>query len=149
MGVSGWNAVVFAAVTGLWIASGTQREKPVLAVVAPSSEVQRLEGDVAYRPSDPRALRDLAQAYLDLHHPTEAEATYNQIIANPGIDPVSPIWPLAHLGLARAYAMQNKPIESSREYKALFSLWKNADPDLPVLQQAHREYAQVNTKLTP
>jgi hypothetical protein len=69
MGVSGWNAVVFAAVTGLWIASGTQREKPVLAVVAPSSEVQRLEGDVASRPSDPRALRDLAQAYLDAQAP--------------------------------------------------------------------------------
>lgn len=68
MGVSGWNVVVFAAVTGLWIASGTQREKPVLAVT-PSSEVQRLEGEVAARPSDPRALQDLAQTYLDARAP--------------------------------------------------------------------------------
>jgi hypothetical protein len=68
MGRSGWNAVVLVAVAGLWIASGTQREKPVLAV-APSANLLRLEGDVAARPSDPRALRDLAQAYLDAHSP--------------------------------------------------------------------------------
>lgn len=68
MGVGRWNAVVFVAVTGLWIASGTQREKPVLAV-APAVDVQRLEADVAARPSDPRALRSLAQAYLDARSP--------------------------------------------------------------------------------
>ncbi len=68
MSVGGWNAVVVLAVTGLWLASGTQREKPVLAVT-PSADVQRLEGDVAARPSDPRALRSLAQAYLDARSP--------------------------------------------------------------------------------
>jgi hypothetical protein len=68
MGLSGWNAVVFVAVTGLWIASGTQREKPVLSA-APSADVLRLESDVAARPSDPSALRALAQAYLDARSP--------------------------------------------------------------------------------
>jgi hypothetical protein len=68
MGLSGWNAVVFVAVTGVWIASGTQREKPVLAAV-PSADLPRLEADVAARPSDPLALRGLAQAYLDARSP--------------------------------------------------------------------------------
>src|ERR1700733_6148723 len=61
MGLSGWNAVVFVALTGVWIASGTQREKPVLAAV-PSADLPRLEADVAARPPDPLALRGRAQA---------------------------------------------------------------------------------------
>jgi len=68
MGVGGWSALVFAAAAGLWLACGTQRERPVLSVT-PSSEVQRLEAMVAARPLDSRALRELAQAYLDARSP--------------------------------------------------------------------------------
>jgi len=68
MGVGGWSAVVFSAAAGLWLASGTEREKPVLSV-APLSEVQHLEADVAAHPLDPRPLRELAQAYLDARSP--------------------------------------------------------------------------------
>jgi len=50
---------------------------------------------------------------------------------------------MAHLGLARAYASQREASESRHEYEALFALWKNADPDLPAMQQARREYSQL------
>jgi hypothetical protein len=70
MGVSGWSALVFAAAAGLWIASGTQREKARPrgrhSVFARSSVSKAM---VVARPSDPRALRELAQAYLDAQAP--------------------------------------------------------------------------------
>jgi DNA-binding winged helix-turn-helix (wHTH) protein/tetratricopeptide (TPR) repeat protein len=82
----------------------------------------------------------LGQAFLDLHRPAEAEAAYKQIIANPGIDPTTPMLPLAHLGLARAYAQEGRKEESQKEYETLFTLWKDADADLPILRLAHKEY---------
>jgi hypothetical protein len=97
----------------------------------------------------PYALRDyyafslLGEAYLRLHQPDAAAAQYNLILANPGIDPLSPMLPLGHLGLARAYAMEGKKPEAREEYETLFALWKNADPDLPVLKQARVDYGRL------
>ena len=68
MGVRGWNGVVLAAALGLWLASGTQREKPVLAD-APSDTIRQLEADVSAHPTEEKPLRDLAQAYLDAASP--------------------------------------------------------------------------------
>lgn len=50
--------------------------------------------------------------------------------------------PLAHLGLARAYALENHKAESRDEYEKFFALWKDADADLPILKQARLEYAR-------
>ena len=66
-----------------------------------------------------------------------------KILANPGIDPLSPLYPLAHLGLARAYAMENNQAASRREYEKFFDMWKNADADVPVLKQARAEYSRL------
>jgi predicted Zn-dependent protease len=62
-----WNVVVLGAVSGLWLASGTQREKPVLEETP--SALQPLEGKVAAHPTDAVATRELAQDYLDAHSP--------------------------------------------------------------------------------
>jgi len=62
-----WNVVVLVAVSGLWLASGTQREKPVLAETP--SALQPLEAKVAMQPNDAAATRELAQAYLDARSP--------------------------------------------------------------------------------
>jgi len=78
----------------------------------------------------------LGEAYLEMHRATEAVAEYQEILANPGIDPLSPMYPLAHLGLARAYAMQHKVPESRSEYEKFFTLWKDADTDTPMLKTA-------------
>ena len=65
-----WNGVVLAAVASLWLASGTQREKPVLAQgEGPNQAVRTLEARVASSPSDPADVRELAQAYLDAASP--------------------------------------------------------------------------------
>jgi DNA-binding winged helix-turn-helix (wHTH) protein/tetratricopeptide (TPR) repeat protein len=102
------------------------------------------------QPARPYRLRDyyfnslLGEAFLKNHQPDQAAGQFRETIANPGIDPLSPMYPLAHLGLARSLAMAGDASGSRNEYEALFALWKNADPDLPILKQAHLEYSSIH-----
>ena len=63
-----WNVWVLAAVFGLWLSSGTQRERPLVADERVTA-LQALEARVIASPSDELARRDLAQAYLDARAP--------------------------------------------------------------------------------
>jgi cytochrome c-type biogenesis protein CcmH/NrfG len=54
-----------------------------------------------------------------------------------------PIGALAHLGLARAYAMQGDAAKAKAAYQDFLTLWKDADPDIPVLIAAKSEYAKL------
>jgi Tfp pilus assembly protein PilF len=84
------------------------------------------------------------QAYLAAGQGDKAEVEYKKLIANPGLeDPALPRTTLAHLGLARAYAMENKSAESRGEYEKFCALWKDADTDVPVLEQARLEYTHL------
>jgi len=53
-----------------------------------------------------------------------------------------PIGALAHLGLARAYALEGDVPRAKSGYREFLALWKDADPDLPILKQAKVEYAK-------
>lgn len=64
-----WNAALLVAVGSLWLASGTQHEKAVLADSKSSEAVRALEVQVAMAPGDAVRRRDLAQAYLDVQAP--------------------------------------------------------------------------------
>jgi hypothetical protein len=55
-----------------------------------------------------------------------------------------PIGALAHLGLARAYAMQDDDAQSKLAYQDFFALWKDADPDIPILIAARSEFANLH-----
>jgi hypothetical protein len=50
---------------------------------------------------------------------------------------------LAHLGLARAYALSGDSIKSRTAYQNFFALWKDADPDIPIVKEAKAEYAKL------
>ena len=50
---------------------------------------------------------------------------------------------LARLGLARAYALQGGAVKSRAKYQNFLALWKDADPDIPILKQAKAEYAKL------
>jgi eukaryotic-like serine/threonine-protein kinase len=50
---------------------------------------------------------------------------------------------LARLGLARAYALQQDSTKARASYQEFFALWKDADPDIPILKQAKGEYAKL------
>src|ERR1035441_494278 len=83
------------------------------------------------------------RAYLEAKIPDRAIAEYRAITDNPGIDPISPMYPLAYLGLARAHSLEGKRVESRAAYERFFELWKDADANLPVLREARREYAKL------
>jgi hypothetical protein len=68
MGFRAYGAVVVAAAAALWVMSGTQREKPLLAATEPEA-VRALEARVVGNPNDPEANRALEQAYLDAREP--------------------------------------------------------------------------------
>jgi DNA-binding winged helix-turn-helix (wHTH) protein/tetratricopeptide (TPR) repeat protein len=103
----------------------------------------------ALEPTRPYEMRDYivpwlrGNAYLKLTQPSLAAMEFRKIVDNPGIDACSATVTLGHLGLARAYAMEGKVTEARKEYQTLFALWRNADPDLPVLKQARTEFARL------
>ena len=82
-------------------------------------------------------------AYLDLKRGPEAAAEFQKIIDHRGVDPMSELRPLAHIGLARAAAMSGDVAKSRTAYQNFFALWKDADADLPILIQAKKEYEQL------
>ena len=83
------------------------------------------------------------QAYLRAGAGTEAAAEFQKILDHRGIDPTSPVYPLAHLGLGRAYAQAGNTAEARRAYQDFLALWKDADPDIPILKEAQAEYAKL------
>ena len=110
----------------------------------PDAAVKELEVASPYELAACEVIDVRGNAYLAAKQGEKAEDEFKRLIANPGLDdPIHP-WPvLAHLGLARAYALQGNKAGSKAEYESFFALWKDADPDVPVLLQARREYAQL------
>jgi serine/threonine protein kinase/tetratricopeptide (TPR) repeat protein len=83
------------------------------------------------------------QAYLGQHSGNEAAGEFQKILDHRTAEPFSPIYALAHLGLARSAAMTGDTAKSRTEYQNFFAAWRDADPDLPVLVQAKKEYEQL------
>ena len=83
------------------------------------------------------------ETYLAARQGTEAAAEFQKILDHPGIVVNGPIGALAHLGLARAYRLQGDTAKAKAAYQDFLRLWKNADPDIPILEQAKAEYAKL------
>jgi tetratricopeptide (TPR) repeat protein len=88
-------------------------------------------------------IAERGEAYLMASEPEKAAMEYRKIIDHPGVDPVSPLIPLAYLGLARAESQAGLVEQSRASYEKLFEQWKEADADLPALLIARREYASL------
>jgi eukaryotic-like serine/threonine-protein kinase len=84
-----------------------------------------------------------AQAYLKQKSGAQAVAEFRYILDRRGWYPVSPIWPLAHLGLARAYALVGDNGNARKAYQDFFDLWKNADATVPFVAEARQEYDKL------
>jgi tetratricopeptide (TPR) repeat protein len=83
------------------------------------------------------------EAYLMLHDGNRAAAEFQKFIDHRGLVVNFPWGALARLGLARAYAMQGDTAKARAAYQDFLTLWKDADPDIPILQQAKAEYAKL------
>jgi eukaryotic-like serine/threonine-protein kinase len=78
-----------------------------------------------------------------MHQGSEAAAEFQKILDHRGLVLNDPIGALAHLGLARAYAMQGDIAKAKEAYQDFLTLWKDADPDIPILIAAKAEYAKL------
>jgi predicted Zn-dependent protease len=83
------------------------------------------------------------EAYLAAHQGIEATAEFQKILDHRGIVLNEPIGALAYLQIGRAYAMQADTAKAKAAYQDFLALWKDADPDIPILKQAKEEYARL------
>jgi eukaryotic-like serine/threonine-protein kinase len=84
-----------------------------------------------------------AQAYLAMGNDPRAAAEFRKLTDRPGLVLNYPLGALAHLGLARAYKSTGDLQKSRQAYLDFLSLWKDADPDIPILKEAKVEYANL------
>jgi eukaryotic-like serine/threonine-protein kinase len=85
------------------------------------------------------------EAYLTARQGGEAAGEFQRILDLPGVVANEPIGALARLGLARALRLQGRAAEARVAYQDLLQLWKDADPDLPVVRTARSEYAALTS----
>jgi pentatricopeptide repeat protein len=90
---------------------------------------------------DPTFYRGLA--YLSMKSGKEAAAEFKKAIERKGIFPVSVLHSLSQLELARSLAISGASVGARSAYQDFFTLWKDADPDLPLLKQAKAEYVKL------
>jgi hypothetical protein len=84
------------------------------------------------------------RAYLAAHQGAEAAREFQKIVDHRGIVLSDPIGALAQLQLGRAYALSGDRSKAKSAYQDFLTLWKNADPDILILQQAKAEYAKLH-----
>jgi serine/threonine protein kinase/tetratricopeptide (TPR) repeat protein len=113
----------------------------------PAQAVDRLRLLDSYDRGDYALLRPsyyTGLAQLALGAAPDARRAFQKIIDNRGVVATTGLlYPLAHLGLARAAALEGAPSVAREAYDRFFALWKDADPDLPILESARREYARL------
>ena len=83
------------------------------------------------------------QAYLAARQPAQAAAEFQRILDHRGIVLVDPMDAMARLQLARALSLSGASAKAKSAYEDLLTLWKDADPKLPIVDAARTEYAQL------
>jgi eukaryotic-like serine/threonine-protein kinase len=115
----------------------------------PSKGIELLQPATAYELGGVSPINGLypayvrGQLYLAAHQGKEAAAEFQKLIDHRGIVLNLPLGALAHLGLARAYALQGDTSKARTAYQDFFAIWKDADPSIPVLVAAKSEYAKL------
>jgi DNA-binding winged helix-turn-helix (wHTH) protein/tetratricopeptide (TPR) repeat protein len=119
----------------------------------PDEAVKALQSAQPYDLREIDTLYMRGTAYLEANQLTAAEQEFRRLIDHQCVDPLSYLYPLAHLGLARTLARENRTADSLTVYEKFFALWKEADRSDPLLNQAHTEsdlikLAQNNVTVT-
>jgi tetratricopeptide (TPR) repeat protein len=113
----------------------------------PEQALEQVRDFGPYEPAIHSWVRFLrAEIHLARRAGPEAEAAFRELLARRGEVTAQlgyPCLALSHLGLARALVLSGKTGEARREYQDFLALWKDADPDVPVLRQAKAEYAKL------
>ena len=119
----------------------TLRAQLALSRNDPSRAIQILQAAEPYELSSSGALYPVyvrGESYLAAHRGNEAAAESQKILDHRGIVVNAPIGALAHLGLGRAYALSGDKTGAKIAYQDFLNLWKDADPDIPILKKPKR-----------
>ena len=108
----------------------------------PTKAIDLLDGAMVYARSNYGVMYARGMAYLEEKKGTEAAQEFQRMIDSRSVY-ADPLVSLARLGLGRAYALQSDKAKSRMAYQDFLALWKDADPDVPLLKQAKLEYARV------
>jgi len=114
-----------------------------------SSAIQLLQTASPYELGSPPPLGNLypvyvrGQAFLRARQGSAAVVEFQKLLDHAGIVQNFLLGSLAHLGLARSYALSGDTAKSRIAYQDFFAVWKDADPDIPILKEAKAEYAKL------
>jgi tetratricopeptide (TPR) repeat protein len=86
---------------------------------------------------------DRGEAHFEAGQASAAAAAFQQILDHPGLVGNCLPGALARIQLGRTYAMQGDTVKARAAYQVFLTLWKDADPDIPILKQAKAEYAKL------
>ena len=109
----------------------------------PTRAITLLEPASPYDLTDYGPMYVRGEAFRRAQEGAKAAAEYQKILDHRGIEPLSPVYALARLGLGRAYALQGETTKARTAYQDFLALWKDADPDIPILKQAREEYEKL------
>jgi tetratricopeptide (TPR) repeat protein len=109
----------------------------------PAKAIELLRAAAPYERRYPEVVYLRALAYLRTGKAAEAAGEFQKIIDHKGAS-WGPRYPLAYLGLARAAARAGDSSRARKAYQDFLTLWKDADPDIPALSEAKKEYAALN-----
>ena len=115
----------------------------------PAEAIARLESAAPYELGGPPfgavywPIYIRGEAFLKARDGVKASAEYQKILDHRGIDPTSPLYSLAQLGVGRACALQGDTAKARAAYQDFLAMWKDADPDVPLLKQAKAEYEKL------
>jgi tetratricopeptide (TPR) repeat protein len=109
----------------------------------PAKAIDLMDSAMVYARTDSGVLYVRGMAYLEGKQGKEAADAFQKIIDFKSVHDVDPTAALAHLGLGRAYELQGDTARSRIAYQDFLALWKDADPDIPLLREAKSEYARI------
>jgi eukaryotic-like serine/threonine-protein kinase len=121
---------------------------------APAKAIDQLQASAPYEMGSPRSSQAdsfgslypvffRGEALLAARKGGEAANEFQKILSHRGIMIGDPVFVLTHVGLARAYALSGESSKARAQYEEFFAVWKNADPDCPVLKRAKAEFGNL------
>ena len=144
----GENSPVNTILNGYWLP--TIRAAVAINRKNPTEAIEILQGAAPYDLGETQPIAGTlypvyvrAQAYLLMRKGGEAAKEFQQFLDHRGVVANFPLGALAHLGIARAYALQGDTVRARAAYQDFLTLWKDADPDIPILIAAKSEYAKL------
>jgi tetratricopeptide (TPR) repeat protein len=114
---------------------------------APEKAIEALQAATPYELGTNQGLFPIyvrGLAYLQAKRGAEAAAEFQKMVDHRGIAPTAPEHSLAKLGLGRAYVLAGDTAKARAAYQDFFALWKDADPDVPILKEAKTEYEKLH-----